>query len=72
MPSNQIILKPNSGTSITLNANNPATSLVYNFPNISANSNIVLTNGLQTINGVKTFTSILKWYTSYLQMGSAM
>ena len=41
--SNQIILKPNSGTLITLNANNPAASLVYNFPNVSANANIVIT-----------------------------
>ena len=53
-----------------MNANNPAASLIYNFPNVSANSDVVLTNGLQMINGVKTFTSVSKWYASYLQMGS--
>ena len=58
--SNQIIFKPSSLTpTITLNATNPAASLVYNLPDVSANSDFVLTNGLQTINGTKTFQMFL-------------
>ena len=61
LASNQIILKPNSlAPTITLNATNPAASLVYNLPDVSINSDFVLTNRLQTINGTKTFTNVSK------------
>lgn len=46
-----------TGTTITLSAQTPASSLTYQFPDVGVNSNVVLTNGNQTINGTKTFTT---------------
>ena len=40
----------------------------YTIPNVSINTSFVLTDGIQTINNLKTFTNVMKWYASYLQL----
>ncbi len=52
---NQLIL--GNVTTITLNAPAPAASRVYTMPDVLANANFIMSEGAQTINGVKTFTS---------------
>jgi hypothetical protein len=36
-----------------LNATNPVAGCIYIFPNVSANANFVMTEGIQTINKLK-------------------
>jgi hypothetical protein len=54
---NQLTL--GTGSTITLSAPTPATSVTYTIPDVGANASFVLTEGNQTINGVKSFTSPL-------------
>jgi hydrogenase/urease accessory protein HupE len=53
--SNQLTL--GTGNQITLNAPTPAASLTYSLPDVGVNANFVMTQGAQTINGVKTFSN---------------
>jgi hypothetical protein len=53
--SNQLTL--GAGNTIILNAPTPAATRTYGLPDVGANANFVMTEGNQTINGVKTFTS---------------
>jgi hypothetical protein len=56
-PSNQLIFKPNAITpTITVNATNPSSNRIYNIPDVGVDSDLVMTAGNQTINGVKSFT----------------
>jgi len=52
---NQIVLGVTNTT--TLNATAPAASRTYTIPDTGANSQFVMTDGNQTINGTKTFTT---------------
>lgn len=54
---NQIVL--NTGTTITLNAPAPVANRIYSFVDVGANANFVMTEGTQTINNTKTFTSAI-------------
>ena len=53
--SNQLVLGTTNTT--TLSATAPAASRTYTIPDSGANSSFVLTDGTQTINGSKTFSS---------------
>ena len=52
---NQLVL--GSGNTITVNSVMPSSSRVYTIPDTGANSSFVMTDGDQTINGTKIFTS---------------
>lgn len=55
-PMNQLIF--DSGTnSITINAPQPSANRIIQIPDVGTNSNFVLTEGNQTVNGEKTFSS---------------
>ena len=53
---NQLVLS--SPNTVTITAPSPATSRIYTIPDSGANSQFVMTDGTQTINGIKTFTSV--------------
>jgi len=53
---NQIVL--GTGQTITLNAPTPAASLIQTIPDTKINAQFVMLEGNQTINGLKTFSSI--------------
>lgn len=56
--SNQLVIQPGAaGNTITLTATNPVASRIYTVIDTGANSNFVMTDAAQTINGVKTFSS---------------
>jgi len=58
--SNQIVIQPGgTGNSITLNATNPASSVVYTYPDVGGAAEFVMTAGTQTIAGNKTFSAAL-------------
>jgi hypothetical protein len=71
--SNQLIFEPGgSSNTITLTCTNPATNRTYTLSDVGANSNFVMDQGTQTINGLKTFTTTTKWTSgNYTQIGSA-
>lgn len=48
-----------TGATVTLSASTPAASRVYTLPDVGTSSSFVMTDGAQTINGVKSFTSAL-------------
>jgi hypothetical protein len=52
---NQLVL--GVGNTLTLNAPAPAASHIYSLPDVLADASFVMTEGAQTINGIKTFTS---------------
>ena len=52
---NQLVLS--SPNTVTITASSPAASRVYTLPDTGANSQFVMTDGAQTINGIKTFSS---------------
>lgn len=54
--SNQIVLVPGSHT-IALTASNPAADRIYTIPDALADANFVLSEGAETINGIKTFSA---------------
>lgn len=54
---NQIILGTSNTT--TINASAPAASRTYTLPDVLANASFVMTEGTQTINGAKTFSSAI-------------
>ncbi len=54
---NQLVL--GSATTITINAPAPAASRVYTAPDVLANANFILSEGTQTLNGLKTFSSAI-------------
>ncbi len=52
---NQLTL--GTGQTIIVNAPTPASSRTYTLPDVLANASFVMTEGAQTVNGTKTFTS---------------
>ena len=72
--SNQLIFEPGgAGNTITLTCTNPAANRAYTLPDSGANSSFVMTDGNQTINGIKTFSTVTKWLQNqYTQIGSAL
>jgi hypothetical protein len=66
LPTNQIFLGQ-TGTTTTINAPAPAASTIISIPDpLTATANFVLTEGTQTINGIKNFTNIVPTSTSQL------
>ncbi len=61
---NQLVL--GGVTNITINAPAPAASRVYTLPDVLANANFILSEGVQTINGLKTFSATTTFGTSIL------
>jgi hypothetical protein len=55
--SNQLIL--GTTNTITINANSPAGSRIYTLPDVLNNANFIMSEGTQTINGPKTFSSVI-------------
>jgi hypothetical protein len=55
---NQLTL--GSGPTITLNAVTPAANRIDTIPDVGTNSTFVMTDGAQTINGLKTFNNTVK------------
>lgn len=56
--SNQIVVHTaNPGNTVTLTVPSAAASRTYTVPDVLSNASFVMTEGAQTINGVKTFTS---------------
>jgi hypothetical protein len=53
---NQIVL--GTGTTITVTAPSPAANAIYTVPDVGTTSAFVMTEGAQTINGVKTFGTL--------------
>lgn len=53
--SNQLTM--GTGQTITINAPTPAASRVYTTPDVLANANFIMSEGTQTINGAKTFST---------------
>lgn len=47
-----------SGNTILINAPAPSASRTYTLPDVGANASFVMTEGTQTINGAKTFTTV--------------
>ena len=58
-PSNQFIFRANeTGNSLYINGVQPASgNLTYSIPDVGANSDFIMTNGNQTLAGVKSFSS---------------
>lgn len=52
---NQILF--GTGTTIQLSAPTPASSITYTLPDVLTNSSFVMSDGNQTINGIKSFTT---------------
>jgi hypothetical protein len=50
-----------TGTTVTLNAPTPAANRIYTMPDVGANANFVMTEGNQSINGVKTFIGTISF-----------
>ncbi len=53
--SNQLTM--GTGQTITVNAPTPAASRTYTMPDVLANANFIMSEGAQTLNGVKTFSA---------------
>ncbi len=53
--SNQLVM--GTGQTVTVNAPTPAASRTYTMPDVLANASFVMTEGAQTLNGVKTFSA---------------
>lgn len=53
--SNQLVFGTTNTTTVSATA--PAASLTYTMPDVGANADFVLTEGAQTVNGIKTFGS---------------
>lgn len=54
-----------SGNTIKLNAPTPAASRIYSLPDVGANANFILSEGNQTINGVKTFSDVVVFLSGF-------
>jgi hypothetical protein len=55
---NQIVLGADGGTKTTLSSTAPSVNRTITIPDAGLDSNVVLTEGNQTINGTKTFTAL--------------
>ena len=60
---NMLVFAPANGTSYTIQATNPASSLVYSIGDMGVNSDFVFTNSSQTLNN-KTLDYAYKWLTN--------
>jgi len=57
--SNQLVL--GTGNLVTVSAPTPAASRIYTMPDVGANADFVMTEGNQSINGVKTFIGTISF-----------